>query len=631
MSFLAPIAGLIAGAIGGAAVLLLYMLRLRRRPVRVSSTLLWRRAVRDMEGNVPWQRLSPSLLLLLHLLIVLLLALALARPVREDAVGRNDLVYLVIDASASMNAVGDDGESGFDRAKALAIERSRSLFESGRSARVTVVEAGLEPRVVLSDSRERGRVIGAIRGLGSSDQPGTLAEAIGLVQTTHEARQARGEEVSQGEDGDEQGQPSEIGEAVVWAFTDGGSVSGEFIAMRAGGGVTVPVFDAGDELWNMGVVALGAQRDRADPALCRVFVRVGRSVPGPGAGAVRVFEGDQLVATAAVSFEEDDASSATHTFELRLMREALLRVELGGEDALGSDDRAWVRVPAPDPVRLTVIAPEGVADPLLVDFLEVIARAPVRVVGEDGDVGTPQLIVYDRVSPEALPGLPTIGFSSVLPGRGRVLDALGERSRAIWWDRADPAMQDAGIGSVSYQRAVDFGQSSGDSAPGTRVLASDADGALIIEQVQGGGRHLRVAFALHDSNWPIQFGLTAFLVNAIEQLLPGAAGVGEVCSTRDVITSQGPDGQAARVGPFASVGEQTIGDDPARVVGVSLLDGDETSLRISGPVAIGSGRVSSSGALGGGARLDLWRWFALGAIALIVFEWFVYARRISVG
>ena len=45
-------------------VLLMYMLRLRRRPVLVSSTMLWQRAVRDIEGNIPWQRLSPSLLLL---------------------------------------------------------------------------------------------------------------------------------------------------------------------------------------------------------------------------------------------------------------------------------------------------------------------------------------------------------------------------------------------------------------------------------------------------------------------------------------------------------------------------------------------------------------------------------------
>ena len=154
MIFLAPIAGLIAGAIGIGAVLLLYMLKLRRRPVSVSSTLLWKRAVKDMEGNVPWQRVSPGMLLWLHLLIVILMSLAIARPVFDDALGDNQRVYLVIDTTASMNALVD-GQSGLERAKAQAIDRIGVLFDSGRSAWVSVLSSGLEPRTVMTDSNQR--------------------------------------------------------------------------------------------------------------------------------------------------------------------------------------------------------------------------------------------------------------------------------------------------------------------------------------------------------------------------------------------------------------------------------------------------------------------------------------------
>ena len=161
LTFLSPIAGLIVGAVGAGLVLLMYMLRLRRRPVLVSSTMLWKRAVRDMEGNVPWQKLSPTLLLFVHLLIVLLLALAIARPVMDTDLADGQRVALVIDTSASMAAVVD-GESALEVAKRDARERVRSLFDSGRSPRVTLIEAGFEPRIVVRDSSERGRLLASI-------------------------------------------------------------------------------------------------------------------------------------------------------------------------------------------------------------------------------------------------------------------------------------------------------------------------------------------------------------------------------------------------------------------------------------------------------------------------------------
>ncbi len=618
MIFLSPIAGLIAAAIGASLVALLYMLKLRRRPTQVSSTLLWRAAVRDMEGNIPWQRITPSLLLLLHLLIVLLLALAIARPVLDDAIGRNDRVYLVIDATASMNAVAD-GRSGIDRAKAKAIERVRTLFDSGRSARVSVVAAGLEPRVVLADSSERGRIIGAINAIEPTDQPGDLGEAITLVETLHEASQAQA-----GEGDGAQPPGGVVGRGVVWAYTDGGSIDSGTLPMRGGGGETVPVFDEGDDLGNLGITAVGAQRDRVDQALCRVFVRVGRSEHGPRAAAVRVYEGEQLIAASAVSFDEN-AASATHTFELRLMREALLRLELGVDDALKSDDRAWVLVPGSSPVRVTVVAPEAAADPLLVDMLGVITRQDARVVGPEAAISDADLVVYDRVSPPALGDAPSIGFASLMPGAGGlVLERPAQRTRMITWDRADPLLAQAGVGGVSYQRSVVFNE----DAPGTRVLGSDGDGAVIIERSKGSHRHVRLAFALHDSNWPVQVGFTIFMVNAIERLLPGTGGEGVAYTTHEVIGYEESDGQPAAAGPFPRVGVITL--PSGQGVGVALLDAGETAVRPRAPVAIGSGGIERSGSPGGDAQRELWRWFTLGATVLITIEWFVYAHKVRI-
>ena len=61
MNFLAP-AGFALGLLLP-VIVALYLLKLRRTEHEVSSIYLWRRMVRDVEANAPWQKLRPNLLL----------------------------------------------------------------------------------------------------------------------------------------------------------------------------------------------------------------------------------------------------------------------------------------------------------------------------------------------------------------------------------------------------------------------------------------------------------------------------------------------------------------------------------------------------------------------------------------
>ena len=72
------------------AIVSLYFLKLRRRPVEVPSTYLWSRTIEDMHVNSIWQRLRRNLLLLLQLLLMAMLILALLRPAwrGEQLIGR---------------------------------------------------------------------------------------------------------------------------------------------------------------------------------------------------------------------------------------------------------------------------------------------------------------------------------------------------------------------------------------------------------------------------------------------------------------------------------------------------------------------------------------------------------------
>src|SRR6516164_4963190 len=119
-TFLNPLLAAIAAAVAVPALLILYFLKLRRREMPVSSTILWRKAIQDLQVNAPFQRLRRNLLLLLQLLLLLLLCLALSRPVANYTQGAAKLSVILLDRSASMSA-----EEDFDGHKRTRLEEAK--------------------------------------------------------------------------------------------------------------------------------------------------------------------------------------------------------------------------------------------------------------------------------------------------------------------------------------------------------------------------------------------------------------------------------------------------------------------------------------------------------------------------
>ncbi|RPI23674.1 MAG: VWA domain-containing protein [Chloroflexota bacterium] len=149
MEFLTPL-GLLFAALA-IPILILYMLKLRRREMPVSSTLLWQMVLRDRQANAPWQRIKRNLLLFLQLLILAALVLALARPAIPIPAPASGSVVVLIDASASMQA-SDVSPTRFQ----AAIESARDLVDSLTSdARMTLILAGKQPRVLASATSDR--------------------------------------------------------------------------------------------------------------------------------------------------------------------------------------------------------------------------------------------------------------------------------------------------------------------------------------------------------------------------------------------------------------------------------------------------------------------------------------------
>src|SRR5438445_7450386 len=86
------------------AIVLLYFLKLKRKPLSVPSTFLWRKSIEDLHVNALFQWLRENVLLLLQVLAVLALIYGVMAFHVHGRTGEGKHYILMIDNSASISA-----------------------------------------------------------------------------------------------------------------------------------------------------------------------------------------------------------------------------------------------------------------------------------------------------------------------------------------------------------------------------------------------------------------------------------------------------------------------------------------------------------------------------------------------
>jgi hypothetical protein len=180
VNFLSPTLAIIVGAIAIPTLLILYFLKLRRKTVEISTTLLWKKAVQDLQANAPFQKLRRNILLFLQLLALLALIAAVAQPLRQERRATGQRHVILIDRSASMSSMDGDGTlptadapgvSRLDEAKRQALALVDGLPEGSQfvatsaadQAMVIAFDTSAEPLVPFtSNKRELRQAIESI-------------------------------------------------------------------------------------------------------------------------------------------------------------------------------------------------------------------------------------------------------------------------------------------------------------------------------------------------------------------------------------------------------------------------------------------------------------------------------------
>jgi Ca-activated chloride channel homolog len=640
MNFLAPgafVLGLLLPVI-----VALYLLKLRRVEREVPSTFLWRRMVRDVEANAPWQRLRPNLLMILQLLFLIALIFAVTRPFTWTEGAGGEAAIIILDTSASMAAV-DVAPSRIESAK----QRARQLIDDmPDSARLTIIEAGNEARVLLSSSLDRRQAHLSVQNVRAGTGGSDMAVAIELASAIA-ARQTGTE---------------------IIVLSDGRVNLPDRLSLR--GSLRYIPFGLNGENQAISLLTLDAA---PGSETLTAFAQISNYGSQPASRRLSIYADGLL-------FNVFDLEGIAPGGMRGMVIEGLpgetqlIEAVLDGSDTLPLDDRALAVRPDAQPVPITLISPGNLFVRTALSLLpgvilteQITGAPPPPAEGEEqaetaptptaaaipAAAGSADIIIYDNYVPDVLPSGTSLLF--IAPIRStQYFSTTGvvEQPQPRALDPTDPLLQHISLADVSVLDAVRI------PLPewATPVVAGDLEGEnipLIFRGEVDGRRIAVLAFDLRHSDLPLQVAFPLLWANLIDWLAPGAgSAVPAQANPGEALTINAPEGAQTAAVTLPDRSTVRLQADNGRFL---FTNTHQLGLyRLSFPQTNGAGReaaftvnlfsvlesdldpadnlpgIAMQGAQAGTgtqqAMREWWRPLAMLALGLLVGEWLVYHR-----
>jgi len=146
-------------ALSGLLILLLHFLRSRERQRDVSSLLLWEGLHGEPQSKAARLRQQLDPLLLLQLAILFALVAALTQPLLDLPARSYSGIAVVIDGSASMQTIGENGQSRYQAAVAQAVD----YLDEHSASEIVVIQHSAHPSILTASETERGEAQAVLR------------------------------------------------------------------------------------------------------------------------------------------------------------------------------------------------------------------------------------------------------------------------------------------------------------------------------------------------------------------------------------------------------------------------------------------------------------------------------------
>jgi hypothetical protein len=444
-------------------IILLYFLKLKRRPLQVPSTFLWRKSIEDLHVNSLFQWLRENVLLLLQLLAVLLLLYAVMGFRFHGSTAKGQHYILMIDNSASMSAT-DVKPSRLEWARQEALKVIDAATEDSVGM---VIVFNSKASTLQAYTSNKAKLRDAVNSIQQSNRATRIEDALLLADSLANPRRST-ENVASRPDNVDPGQERTFVQPKgiptdVYLFSDGGfpdppeSAIANLNSLLAGntsalGNMHVRFQLAGkkgpEHVNNVGIVNFSAvrliedlgKRTGREPTKLQVLVQVRNYRSGePEVLKVRLkvttqgkvrHEDERLVELPPRKVlrgepgknlpEKDEPGEVPVSFELPLLdlgTSTVLHASLdGANDDFPLDDQAWLVVGVVRKARVLIVGP---GNPVLDAFFKQPATEKLTKLTRltPADLGKASyreaargdeydLVIFDRCAPESDEDMP---------------------------------------------------------------------------------------------------------------------------------------------------------------------------------------------------------------------------------
>jgi hypothetical protein len=382
-------------------------------------------------------------------------------------------------------------------------------------------------------------------------------------------------------------------------------------------------------------------------------------------------------------------ASGVH-FELQEVESGVLKLAINNKDQLPLDNTAYAVINTPRPAKVLVVTPgtDALLLALATDEAQKIANISIadpsvlETKGHQDQAaeGAFDLIIYDQCSPKVMPACNTL-FIGRLPTTppAPTAEATTDKPNAesgpqlsqTWTagekqglpvvidvNQIHPLTQLVQMGNVKIGYATPL-----KGPTGTVGLIDSDAGTLYAIGPRGGYEDAVVGFDIvtrdaegktfSNTDWPIRRSFPVFVMNAIKYLggvrtslaapsiLPGAPALLRTATPVPKVFVTTPRGEGFEVprettNNYVFTRTEDLGiyevreGSGAKVTqqfAVNLFDTRESDLTPAEKIDIGHEEVKATQAQTV-ARQELWKWLLLGGICVLLFEWYIYNRRV---
>jgi hypothetical protein len=599
-------------------ILLLYFLKMKRKPLSVPSTYLWKKSIEDLHVNSLFQWMRDNVLLLIQLLIVLVLIYGVLAFQAYAAQGNGRHYILLIDDSASMNIADADGGTRLDAAKKAAID---TINAYGQGDVGMVIEFNSVAEVREKYTTDLDKLRQAVQKIQPTNRATHLKEALNLADSLANPIRSTDDQAVRPLDADPTKARTYVATqgvaADVHLFSDGRFAD---LSDFASGALDIRYHRLGkpDQSDNVGIVAFTAQRDDKGAGSLRVFLRVLNfrsqdvqtqvkldEMDWSKDGALQVVDSHikpiRLDPLTVSDLDAEQTKTPTRTpgeedvsFELSNIPDGsnrVLRASLvDNKDAFPDDDVAWLAAGTLRKARVLIVT-DG--NEILHNFFDLDATQKVAVVAyiktaelkdeakylRPAQAGAYDLVIFDRCHPDSEKATPLANtfFIDDLPppwNRSEAPELKG--ARILKATSKDPLMESVtGLDKITFFEAFRFELDAAKNPglpPHVHPLLEIAGGeGVLFALPRGAYTDLVQTFPLIDADgkwatdWMEKLSFPLFLRNVLYQLGNVSDAAAEGTLQPGEIKEIRPEASGVEGGPAAGeVAEVRVWDEAAR-------------------------------------------------------------------